>query len=156
MSTPPDRRGGYQKPRNPAPVSGPGPLSQRTDGGPGGKQPVRTPTGMGYGEAGALAEAQRAAPLPQSPGGAEGADVPTPDLAELLGFGEATQEPGTPVTAGADGGAGPGLEALGLTPQRDVDMERLVTWIPVLERMANVPGASKATRNFVRFIKSQA
>ena len=27
-----DNRGGYQQPTNPAPVSGPGSLSQRTDG----------------------------------------------------------------------------------------------------------------------------
>ncbi len=29
-----EQQGGYRKPNNPAPVSGPGSLSQRTDGGP--------------------------------------------------------------------------------------------------------------------------
>lgn len=152
MTTPPQGRGGYQRPSNPAPVSGPGPLSRRTDGGPGG-QPVRTPTGLPYGEAGELAQAQRAAPLAESPGGADVTGVP---VANLVGFGEPTTEPGTPVTAGAALGAGPGPEALGLTPQQDQDMQRLITWIPSLERMANVPGAAKASRNLVRYLKSQA
>jgi hypothetical protein len=47
--------GGYQAPRNPAPVSGPGKLSKRTDGGP--AQALMTPTGLPYGEAGALDQA---------------------------------------------------------------------------------------------------
>ncbi|UQA91641.1 hypothetical protein [Streptomyces halobius] len=152
MTTPTEGRGGYRRPANPAPVSGPGPLARRTDGGPG--QPVRTPTGGAYGEGVELERLQQAAPLAESPGGEEMA--PGVDLEGLTGFGEPSGEPGTPVTAGAELGAGPGLEALGLTPQQDADMETLITYLPALERMANVPGASKATRNLVRFIKSQA
>ena len=34
MMQPTSNRGGYRKPENPAPVSGPGALSERTDGGP--------------------------------------------------------------------------------------------------------------------------
>lgn len=68
--------GGPRQPANPAPVSGPGALSARTDGGPGSKaQPIRVPTGGGYGEAGALEAQQRGAPLPAG-GGVPGAPVP--------------------------------------------------------------------------------
>lgn len=59
--------GGYRRPSSPAPVSGPGALSQRTDGGPG--QPVRTPTGGQYGEAQALTQMQQGAPLVGVPWG---------------------------------------------------------------------------------------
>ena len=42
-------KGGYQRPSSPAPVSGPGSMSQRTDGGP--SQPIRDMTGGDYGDA---------------------------------------------------------------------------------------------------------
>ncbi len=52
------------QPKRPAPVSGPGAGSRRTDGGAGSaSQPLRTPTGGDYGEAGKLEDQQRAAPL---------------------------------------------------------------------------------------------
>src|SRR5690349_20735727 len=101
-------RGGYQAPRNPAPVSGPGKLSKRTDGGPG--QKIMTPTGLPYGEAGALEAQQKSAPLAQSP------SVPAADVGsggpDIVGFGEPSQYPNQPVTSGAAMGAGPGPEAL--------------------------------------------
>ena len=63
-------RGGYRKPSQPAAVSGPGPLSQRTDG----KQPeVRMPD-MPYGQQKALSEQQGQAPL----GDSGGANAPFP------------------------------------------------------------------------------
>jgi hypothetical protein len=45
MTTAPEGRGGYRQPNNPAPVSGPGALSQRTDGGAidGMQQPMQQP-----------------------------------------------------------------------------------------------------------------
>ena len=78
------------------PVSGPGALSRRTD-----TQAISTPTGLPYGEAGALAEAQRQAPLPATP-----APLPITDLDAP------TARPNEPVTAGAPFGPGPGPEAL--------------------------------------------
>jgi len=66
--------GGNRVPQRPAAVSGPGRLSRRTDGGAGSKtQPIRVPTGGAYGEAKALSDQQRAAPLsagePTAPSG---------------------------------------------------------------------------------------
>jgi hypothetical protein len=54
MTTAPEGRGGYRQPNNPAPVSGPGMLSQRTDGGAidGMTQPQQQYTGFEYGQNG--------------------------------------------------------------------------------------------------------
>lgn len=54
-------RGGYRKPANPAPVSGPGELSKRTDG----AQPAMEMTGGPYGENADLMGLQTAAPMAQ-------------------------------------------------------------------------------------------
>lgn len=148
-------RGGYRQPGNPAPVSGPGALSKRTDGGPG--QPVRTPSGGAYGDRQALDQMQQAAPLSASPGGDVGSPQPAADVsANVVGLDAPTQMPDTPVTAGAPSGEGPGLEALGLPNAPDQDLRRLVMYLPVFEHMANQPGSSKAARNLVRTLKGLA
>lgn len=147
-------RGGYRQPNNPAPVSGPGQLSQRTDGGPGdAKQPVRVPTGGSYGDATQMMQMQQQAPLAASPGGDAPGLLAGLELPGGPGFGAETEMPGTPVTDGAALGAGAGTSALGLTPARDVDMEKLIAYLPVFEHMANQPGAPKSTRNLVRQLK---
>ena len=104
-------RGGYRQPRNPAPVSGPGQLSRRTDGGP--QQTTQPMTGMGYGENAEFNAVQGAAPLaaaPQvsntrarrtSPTGNGAAAAPV-QLFSPTGF------PEEPITAGANVGPGPG------------------------------------------------
>lgn len=148
--------GGYRQPSSPAPVSGPGALSKRTDGPAGGGQPVRTPSGGAYGERKELDQLQQSAPLAASPGGDVGAPAPV-DLTEgLIGFDAPSQMPEEPVTAGAAMGAGAGLEALGLPNQPMDDVKRLIPYLPVLEHMANQPGASKAARNLVRQLKGMA
>ena len=100
--------GGYQAPRSPAPASGPGRLSRRGVGGP--AQKIMTPTGLPYGEAGALDAQQHAAPLSQSPSVAP-AD-PGGGGPALPGMLDPSTRPDEPVTAGVDIGAGPGSEAL--------------------------------------------
>lgn len=148
-------RGGYRQPASPAPVSGPGALSQRTDGGPG-KQPVRTPSGGAYGDRQNLQQLQQSAPLAQDPGGDVGAPQSADVAANVVGFDQPTQQPDVPVTAGAASGAGPGPEALGLPNQPDEDLRRLIVYLPVFEHMANQPGSSKAARNLVRQLKGMA
>ena len=56
-----DNRGGYRKPANPAPVSGPGALSQRTDGSP--SQPATYIPGLPQGEGQATYDQQVSAPM---------------------------------------------------------------------------------------------
>ena len=138
-----DGRGGYQKPSNPAPVSGPGALSKRTDG----AQPIRDLPDADYGENRDYVEAQQGAPLAESAALSPSGAAPGGGGASLVGFGEDSMQPGTPVTAGAGAGAGPGMEALGLASERDDDMRIAESYLPVLEFMANQPGSSDAARN---------
>lgn len=89
-------RGGYRKPANPAPVSGPGKLSRRTDG----KQPVMPMTGGEYGENKALREMQSGAPMAQE-------QVAAPmSMPKITGLFEPTQRPVEPLTAGMPFGPG--------------------------------------------------
>lgn len=108
-------RGGRRTPRNPAPVSGPGALSQRTDGGPG--QPIRVAPGGDFGERKALVDQQRAAPLASqgSPGAAGQAPRPVTPIGPEGIFG-GTDRPGEPITAGIDFGPGPGAAPGPLLP----------------------------------------
>ena len=65
--------GGYRQPSNPAPVSLPGALSSRTDGGPidgmqpANTQPARYMPGLGYGKGGENMAIQQAEPLAGNP-----------------------------------------------------------------------------------------
>lgn len=149
--------GGYRQPSNPAPVSGPGSLSRRTDGPQGGGgQPVRAPSGGKYGERQDLEQLQQAAPLSASPGGDVGAPQPADVSADVVGLDAPSQMPDTPVTDGAELGDGSGMEALGLPNEPDQDLRRLVAYLPVFEHMADQPGSSKAARNLVRQLKGMA
>ena len=103
--------GGYRRPTNPAPVSGPGQLSQRTDGGP--QQVQVNMSGMPYGENAEFNTMQGMAPMSASPTArsprasarsaksAGGGMSATPLFAP-------TQRPDEPVTAGAPFGPGDG------------------------------------------------
>ena len=94
------QQGGYRKPNNPAPVSGPGSLSQRTDGGP--TQPATYIPGLPYGQGQETYNNQVAAPMAGNP--IPQMEMPTPLMAP-------TARPSEPITAGVDIGAGPGSEA---------------------------------------------
>jgi hypothetical protein len=98
-------QGGYRKPENPAPISGPGALSQRTDGGP--TQPAKYISGLPYGEGQATYDQQTAAPMASnnSPQPTLQMPAPTPLMAP-------TERPDEPVTAGIDIGPGPGSEVM--------------------------------------------
>ena len=97
-------RGGYRRPTptNKNAVSGPGALSQRTDG----AQPVMRLPNAGYGESKAFEEQQQAAPLGDSGGaGAPNLAAPATPVAPPNVFG-ATERPDEPATAGAPIGPG--------------------------------------------------
>lgn len=131
-------RGGYRKPEHPAPVSGPGAMSRRTDGGP--TQPVRDLPNPQYGEQQAFHDIQASAPM-------EGASTPAPSVP----FDASSTRPNEPVTAGAAAGPGPGPEAAGLTPDLGrADYQAMKALIPGLEIIANLPQSNPSTRAFVR------
>jgi hypothetical protein len=100
-----ETRGGYRKPANPAPTSGPGSLSQRTDGGP--AQGAKYISGLPYGEGRATYDQQTAAPM------AAAAPTPKPPVMELpTPLMAPTQRPDEPITSGINMGAGPGSEVM--------------------------------------------
>lgn len=115
--------GGPRTPAHPAPVSGPGAHSQRTDGGPGDQhaQALRAASGQDYGDRKSQIDQQRISPLsqatmpapapvsPATTGGPAGAGgSPTPPTP----FGGPSTRPGEPVTQGVAIGPGAGPEAL--------------------------------------------
>ena len=107
--------GGYRQPNNPAPVSGPGALSQRTDGGategmtpPVNRQPQRYIPGQGYGKGKATMEQEAGAPMQGNPT----PDMGVPNVPAPVPLSAPTMRPNEPVTAGIDMGPGPGSEAI--------------------------------------------
>lgn len=122
--------GGYRRPVNPAPVSGPGAHSKRTDGGVS-HQALSAVPDQGYGDAKAQMDAQRiapmagaapmptAAPLPAGPSGpaanGQGGGASRP------GFGDPSARPDEPITAGVDIGPGPGADAIPFQPAAQPD-----------------------------------
>lgn len=108
------QQGGYRKPENPAPMSGPGALSQRTDGGP--AQGAKYISGLPYGQGQATYDQQTAAPMaaaspmPSAPAAAP-MQMPTPLMAP-------TGRPNEPITSGIDLGDGVGSGALNLPNQQ--------------------------------------
>lgn len=116
-------KGGYRQPRNPAPVSGPGALSKRTDGGaidgmtPPQTQAPKYMAGLGYGKGGNM-EQQTGAPM-------QGNDIPaTP--APIVPLMAPTQRPNEPITSGIDMGPGPGSESIITPPMPQADLRNTI------------------------------
>ena len=100
-----EKRGGYQQPSNPAPISGPGALSQRTDGGP--TQPAKYISGLPYGEGQTTYDQQTSAPM-----AGRNTAQPTLQLPEPTPLMAPTERPDETITAGIDSGPGPGSEVM--------------------------------------------
>jgi hypothetical protein len=147
-------RGGYQPPRHPAPVSGPGRLSRRTDGGPGDRrasQPVRDLPNPAYGEQQTFRDTQAAAPMAPE---ASPLPVSPVDLSGITSLNAPSTRPGEPITAGADSGPGPGPAALGLGIDADPGVQTLRAYLPALEMMAESPQAARGFRAWVRHLRA--
>lgn len=140
-------RGGYRQPANPAPVSGPGRLSRRTDGGP--QQTRVAMPDAAYGEQQEMQAIQSGAPMVADPGVSQGG--PGPVGPSPVGLDAPTQRPDEPITAGAPFGPGPG-PAGGGDPLSD-DMRIIAKYLPSLEAAANDSAAPQSFRNFVRYVR---
>lgn len=126
--------GGDRQPRNPAPTSGPGAASRRTDGGPGSaRQPIRRIPGQPFGQGQALMQQQSAAPMQ-----ANGTRGPA-DTAAGPGGLEATlregvfgpsRRPNEPATAGAPMGPGAGADQPVLDEDPDMMLRALYANFP--------------------------
>lgn len=141
------QHGGYRKPENPAQVSGPGALSQRTDGSP---QAQVHPTGGKYGEAKTYSElsAGAAAGAPPIAGGGASGDTPTPPTP----LDAPTENPNEPVTAGADAGEGPDSSVLNL-PKQETQADLKAKFGPILPALiaeAQSPYATQALKDRVQ------
>ena len=108
--------GGYQEPSNPAPVSGPGAMSQRTDGGP--TQAAMYMSGLPRGEGQAQMQQQTSAIMAGNPTAAAQVNTSSasqaPQTPSTIGMFEPTNNPDEPVTAGMDFGPGPDSSVLGM------------------------------------------
>lgn len=149
-------QGGYQRPSNPAPASGPGAMSQRTDGGPGG-QPARYVAGLPYGEGQDFMDLQSSAPMssgntakPKKMSG--GATAAGPGLTPLNA---PTENPGEPLTAGAPFGPGPGPESLSMAGMQAADVEVFKRYMPALESAAASDSVPDSFKRFVAYMRSQ-
>ena len=68
-----------------------------------------------------------------------------------------SQRPDEPITAGIPMGAGPGPEVLGINQpmtDTDSDRQRLISYLPALEVIAQSPNSSQAFRNYVRILRA--
>ena len=98
--------GGSRVPSNPAPVSGPGALSKRTDG-----QGVKYMSGGQYGEGQEMVELQSSAPMskaPTAPRARSGGEAQASLTQQVTPLFAPTERPDEPNTAGAPFGPGPG------------------------------------------------
>jgi hypothetical protein len=151
--------GGYRRPSNPSAVSGPGALSQRTDGGPGAKAAAVKLPNAGYGEQKDFQAIQSGAPIQKGgvpvPKGTVGeASAPLPPPLDAP-----TARPGEPVTSGASAGAGVGTDALGLfdpTQLAAADLQYVMRYLPELQYMVDMnPDSPRSTVAFIRYLRSQ-
>jgi hypothetical protein len=149
----PNNRGGYQAPQKPAMVSGPGKYSQRTDG-----QPKAQLPDAAYGEQKTYQQQQSGAPMAQAGTGLSNPGPAPADLSRVTPMGAPSQFPGEPVTAGADGGAGPsaGILGLGQQPLNDQGFAEVAQILPTLELMATSPMATDEFRAFVREVYARS
>jgi hypothetical protein len=105
-------------PEKPAMSSGPGSLSQRTDGGPASKQAVRYAAGMpNYGDGQDFLDIQSSAPMAATPSVnpmSAGAVAEAATSAPVTPLGAPSEMAHVPVTDGADAGPGNDSSALNL------------------------------------------
>ena len=134
-------------------VSGPGKFSKRTDG--------LSFESTEYGSGVENAANKAGAPLARTP------DV-RPTSRSEMGMAPSQMEPVTPlyapsgrpdepITAGIAMGEGPGPEALGMNQpsvDTDADRQKLLSYLPALEAIAQSPSSSQSFRNYVRLLRA--
>jgi len=131
-------------------AAGPGKFSKRTDG----MSFQSTEYGSGVentaNKAGApLAKTPDVRPTSQSSMGMAPSQI-TPLYAD-------SQRPDEPITSGIAMGEGPGPEALGMNQpsvDTDADRQRMLSYLPALETIAQSPSSSQSFRNYVRLLRA--
>lgn len=146
-----DGHGGYRRPTHPAPVSGPGKLSRRTDG----RQPQMIASGGDYGDRQEMQQIQSGAPM-SGDLGSGGMAAQGPDLSNIVPLHADTQRPMEDITAGMSGGLGPGPSVANMpSPMTDDQRERMRKFLPVLVILASRDDADPNTRRLVRQLRAE-
>jgi hypothetical protein len=143
-------QGGYRKPGNPAPVSGPGALSRRTDG--------RVAEGFAYGMNKQINEQAAGAPMAKVAATAARPMNIAPQLQPVTPLTAPTMNPDESVMAGINMGAGPGAEALMLPTMNDSQAEfskSIASYYPVLSYIASRPNTSPETRRALSILMNE-
>jgi len=146
-------RGGYRKPGNPAPVSGPGKLSRRTDGGAGSKQAMReVPSNGQYGYRSDTAAATAGAPLAGGAAPTTPVNVPAQRAqnmaSQVVPITAPTQRPGEPVTSGAT--VGPGYTPETPIPNRFAMINKYADMLDTVAAQGDAPPEFKEFWNYVK------
>lgn len=147
-------QGGRRTPANPAPVSGPGRLSRRTDGGP--TQGAAYMSGLPYGEGADFYDLQTSAPMAAAnaatrPSTARGTAAPA--AGALVPLGAPTQRPDEPLTEGNPLGPGAGSDVLMTPKPADArDKAMLQKYLPQLRAIASDGDAPAGFKAFVQFL----
>ena len=132
--------------------AGPGKFSTRTDG-----LSFQPDT---YGAGVEQAAIKAGAPMAKTPDvrGARASDVRAAAAqTPVIPLYAPSQRPDEPITAGIPMGAGPGPEVLGINQpmtDTDSDRQRLISYLPALEVIAQSPNSSQAFRNYVRILRA--
>lgn len=153
--------GGYKKPNTPAPVSGPGELSRRTDGGP--TQAPRYISGMPYKQGGELFNQQSAANMAGDPvkqfAPPRAPDNPMGSLLAGLTALDAESQDDLPISDGVEIGRGRGRSAL---PSRltspinqNENIDLIKRYLPDLMNVTRLPNTPDSYKRFVNYLKSQ-
>ena len=140
-------KGGYQAPENPAVQSGPGSMSQRTDGGPASKQAARYIAGGNYGEGQEMMDIQTSAPMAATPdvSPASASQMQQAMPQTVIPFNAPTQHPDEAGTATA-------------TPANPADVDAnfrasVAMYMPALAFIADQPETSQETRDVIRQLR---
>ena len=142
-------QGGYRLPSKPATQSGPGALSQRTDGGPASKQAARYIAGGNYGDGQELMNIQTSAPMAATPETAKPTSASQIQEAvpqTVIPFNVPTQYPNEPG------------ETMAVVPQNTPDADAnfrasIAMYLPALAFIADRPETSQETRDVIRQLR---
>lgn len=144
-------RGGYRKPAKPAPVSGPGAHSARTDGG----VAKMTMPNAEYGEAADFEQIQSGASMNREGGGMSAPPMNPQPTTQVIPLNAPSQWADVPVTDGVDMGAGRGSSALNLPfgSEGQQDARFFARYMPVLidiaSRDTTPPSVKRAIRQLM-------
>lgn len=133
-------------------TSGPGKFSKRTDG-----LSFQSPE---YGAGVETAAIKSGAPMSSTPDvrGARASDVrEAAAQTPITPLYAPSQRPEEPITAGIPMGEGPGPEVLGInqpSADTDADRQRMLSYLPALEALAQSPASSQSFRNYVRLLRA--